>query len=261
MVIYGIPYMAGRSLGSCRRRSSSFPSTRALTWPRSCAAASSPSTAADRAARSIGMTHWQTMVSTSIAAGGAQHHALHRQRVRGQHQGFFGSERHLRNGAVLPGKAAAGITATSKPISCAIIYLILTFYSDAHSASIEKEDGQAGQLRDLRFAVRQPCGHPRGHRKRSSMESVSTSGICASPSARTKCSMTSTFPARARWPASSAPPVRARARFCAASTCWRHRTPARYSFHGKNVLSGDVSLGNYHARVGRCFSSSTSLTT
>ena len=44
-----------------------------------------------------------------------------------------------------------------------------------------------------------------------------------------------------------------KARFCAASPAWRRRTRARSSSTARTCFRGDVSLGNYHARVGMVF--------
>ena len=115
------------------------------------------------AARSIGMTHWQTMVIGGAAAGGAQHHALHRQRVRGQHQGFFGSQRHLRDRAVLPGQSpppAPIYRYFETFFIIAVIYLILTFTVTRILRLIEKKmDGPdnyviCGSQSDSRAAIR-----------------------------------------------------------------------------------------------------------
>lgn len=49
-------------------------------------------------AHAIGMTHGQTMLHVVLPAGDAQHYAVHRQRVRGEHQRQLGAFGHLRNG-------------------------------------------------------------------------------------------------------------------------------------------------------------------
>ena len=219
------------------------------------------------AARSIGMTHWQTMVTVVLP-----------QAVRNI-MPSIGNEFvvNIKDSSVLnvisvtelyfQGKSAAGLYYRyfEAFFIIAVIYFILTFTVTRILRLIEKKmDGPdnyviCGSQSDSRAA------DPRGTRRRrrhGAWKTSSTFGTCASPSARTKYSRTSTFPwARARWPASSAPPARAKARFCAASTCWRRRTPARSSSTARTCFRAMCPSVTTTPAWAWCFSSSTSLTT
>ena len=71
------------------------------------------------AAQAIGMTHWQTMIHVVLPQAMRNIAALHRQRVRGQHQGHLGAQRHLRHRAVLQVQVRRGhlYTRTLRPSS------------------------------------------------------------------------------------------------------------------------------------------------
>ena len=83
VIYYGAQYAGVLHGYDALRLSSSSPSTQARIWPRSSAAASSPSTRASlRRAHAIGMTHWQTMTTVVLPQAIRNILPVRRQRVR-----------------------------------------------------------------------------------------------------------------------------------------------------------------------------------